>query len=283
MTPALFAAQNPDGGWGARPGSRSWTEPTAWVLLALHNTVSDPIPLRRAVAWLQQAQLADGGWSAGPGIGDRCWVSALVALLPAHLLGQAEHSRALAAVRAGAGPLPAWTDRLRQWMLGIKPQEGPPEQGWPWVPGTAPWLVPTAVSVLALRKYGGDSTENRILLEHAHNYLLARQCQDGGWNHGSSRALGYDGASYPETTGLALLALRGASGAAVERGLATAIRQLRHCQTFEGACWLRLALFAHGRPSSVEAPPRLSLDIREQAIALIVERCLAGEELLWTN
>lgn len=283
MIPALLAAQNPDGGWGARPGSRSWTEPTAWALLALHNLNSDPNPLRRGVAWLRQAQLSDGGWATSPGIGDRCWVSAVVALLPADLLGPDEHRHALAAVRAGAGALPQWTDRLRQWMLGVKTTESQPARGWPWVPGTAAWLVPTAMSILALRKDAGAAIENRTLLEHAQNYLLERQCKDGGWNHGSSRALGYESSSYPETTGLALLALRGVRNAAVERGIAKAAQHARNCQTLEGAYWLRLAFYAHGRTSQVDAPQRSSADNREQALAMIVERCLAGEELLWKN
>ena len=283
MIPALLAAQNPDGGWGAHPGSRSWTEPTAWALLALHTSDSDPVPLRRGVSWLRQAQLSDGGWASSPGIGDRCWVSAVVALLPEDLLGSDEHRRALVAVRAGAGALPDWTDRLRQWMLGAKPQQGPITQGWSWVPGTAPWLVPTALSVLALRKHAGASAENRILLEHAQNYLLERQCRDGGWNHGSTRALGYESSSYPETTGLALLALRGVRSAAVERGIDRAAQHARNCQTLEGAYWLRLAFYAHGRTAQVDAPKRSSADNREQALAMIVERCLAGEELLWKN
>ena len=29
--------QNPDGGWAYFPGKRSWLEPTAYALLALHQ------------------------------------------------------------------------------------------------------------------------------------------------------------------------------------------------------------------------------------------------------
>ncbi|MBI2685861.1 MAG: terpene cyclase/mutase family protein [Acidobacteria bacterium] len=276
MAAALLDAQNADGGWGAQAGGRSWTETTAWALLSLHGRDAKPGVIEKGLAWLRGSQLPEGGWAAAPGIGEKCWVTAVAALLPPALLGVDVHGRAMAAVRAGAEKLPDRVERVRRWMLGQKPAEGPVTQGWPWVPGTAPWVVPSAVSILALRKYGGEGE----LVDHARNYLLARQCKDGGWNHGSSRALGYDTASYPETTGLALLALRGVRGEAVERGLAAAERHARKCQTMEGAQWLRLALQVHAREGVFEPPAHTAGDLREMAIGMIVERCLAGEALL---
>ena len=82
--------------------------------------------------------------------------------------------------------------------------------------------------------------------------MLARRCRDGGWNHGSTRALGYDSGSYPETTGLALLALHDAQGPEVEFGVAAAERHLAMCRSAEAASWLTLGLLARGR--SVSAP-----------------------------
>lgn len=281
MLPALVAGQNADGGWGAVPGGVSWTEPTAWSLLALHGAQSAPAAaVSRGVAWLRRSQMASGGWAAGPGVGAESWVGALVALLGPETLGAAEHARALEAVVRGAEQAPTRTELVRRWMLGQKPAAGPPARGWAWVPGTASWLMPTAVSMLALRKYGAGTEE---MLTAARNYLLARQCADGGWNHGSSRALGYEGASYPETTGLALVALRGEKGAAVARALAAAERQAIRCQTYEGACWLRLALHVHGREAVFAPPAGARPDQREMALAVIVERSMAGEGLLWKS
>jgi hypothetical protein len=71
-------------------------------------------------------------------------------------------------------------------------------------------------------------------------------CADGGWNHGSNQALGRDGDSYPETTGIALLALHGQTSASIERAKAAARKHLGACRNAEGVAWLRMALAAHG-------------------------------------
>lgn len=279
--PALVAGQNEDGGWGAVPKGVSWTEPTAWSLLALHGAKGAPAAaVSRGIAWLRRSQLESGGWAAGPGVGGESWVSALVSLLGPEALGRSEHTRALEAVQRGAEQPPTRTELVRQWMLGRKPAAGPPARGWAWVPGTASWLMPTAISMLTLRKYGVGAAET---LTAARNYLVARQCADGGWNHGSSRALGYDGVSYPETTGLALVALRSEKGTEVERALQAAERQAQRCQTYEGACWLRLALYVHGREAVFAPPAGAKPDHREMALTVIVERSMAGEGLLWRS
>src|SRR5438094_482278 len=101
--------------------------------------------------------------------------------------------------------------------------------GWPYRRGTS-WTEPTALALLALRKAAresqGDELQARI--ESGCAYLLAHRCSDGGWNHGSSRALGYESNSYPETTGIALLALEGVPK--LDGSLSTAERQLRNCR-----------------------------------------------------
>jgi hypothetical protein len=88
-------------------------------------------------------------------------------------------------------------------------------------------------------------------VEAARKFLLQHVCADGGWNHGANRALGRDGDSYPETTGIALLALHGASAGAaltpkIERAKAAARKHLANCRTAEGIAWLRMGLAAHG-------------------------------------
>ncbi len=88
-------------------------------------------------------------------------------------------------------------------------------------------------------------------------------CADGGWNHGSNRALGRDGDSYPETTGIALVALHAVPPSPqLERAKAAARRHLASCRTAEGVAWLRMGLAAHGEPAESQFPltPRTTVD-----------------------
>jgi len=59
--------------------------------------------------------------------------------------------------------------------------------------------------------------------------------------------LGYDCFPYPETTGMALAALRGVQSSGTERGLAVARRFLGECRSADALNWLRLGLLAHGQ------------------------------------
>jgi hypothetical protein len=107
-------------------------------------------------------------------------------------------------------------------------------------------------------------------------YLLAHVCSDGGWNHGAARALDYDARSYPETTGVALLALSGSDGPIIRKACGWARAQLPACQTSEGESWLRLGLLAHGQlPPDVAAPERPARTIQNAALALLASA--AGE------
>ena len=171
-----------------------------------------------------------------------------------------------------------WVFRLRLWMLGADSAgDSLSFDGWPWYPGAAAWVGPTALSVLALQKLakrGGPASRSDLKerIDQGVGYLLARRCSDGGWNHGSTRSLGYDSDSYPETTGLALLALHGLDDQKVTQGVARGEQQLAVCQSSEGVSWLRLGLGAHGRtplaPALVDASTAPALHGGVMAIAL---------------
>jgi hypothetical protein len=108
--------------------------------------------------------------------------------------------------------------------------------------------------LLALEKFrklsvGDIQIQNRI--GEGTSFLLARRCRDGGWNHGSTHSLGYDSDSYPETTGLALLALHGAVKSDMGPAIDVAERHLRESRSLEATSWLTLGLLAHGRSPSV--------------------------------
>jgi hypothetical protein len=146
-------------------------------------------------------------------------------------------------------------------------------EGWPWFPGAAAWVIPTSLGILAFERAltRGEDRKLRARVNSAREFLAGRMCEDGGWNHGSSRALGRDGDSYPETTGIALAALHraGLTDTTVERAKIAARRHLAGCRTAEGIAWLRMGLAAHGESvrSRFSPVPRTTLDAALTAIS----------------
>ena len=70
--------QNRDGGWPYIRGA-SWTEPTAYAILAL-LAPGEPVLAERGMRWMRAAQRRDGGWPLRPGVERNTWVTALEAL-----------------------------------------------------------------------------------------------------------------------------------------------------------------------------------------------------------
>jgi len=242
----IRAVQNPDGGWPYRKGG-SWTEPTVYALLA-HQAGRTAAPRSaETVAWLSAAQGPDGGWTPCGSVDESTWVTALVALLPPETVGAGRHARAVEWLLGHCGMETSPGFRLSVFLRYGKLPEGPDLSGWPWFPGTATWVTPTSLGILALSKcyWRRPSAALRERIDQARNFLLARRCADGGWNHGSAWSLGYNSDSYPETTGQALLALAGTDRANLEEPLRLAQRFLRQQRSAGGAAWLRLGLLAH--------------------------------------
>jgi hypothetical protein len=251
----ILNRQNADGGWSYLRGA-SWTEPTVYATLALLEA-GETASAQRGLQWLRAKQLPDGGWPPHTGFDESTWVTALVALIPTEQLGQPAHARAIAWLTATSGQESSRTFRFREWLLGV-PQL--PEQefpGWPWIPGTAAWVGPTSLAILALQKEDmrKPAPELKARIDEGRKFLLRRMCQGGGWNHGSVRALGYESSPYPETTGLALAALRGVRGPATETAIAVAEKFLSECRSADAMNWLRIGLMAHGRLPVGYCPP----------------------------
>ncbi len=253
---AMEAAQNTDGGWPYEQGRSSWTEPSVFALLAGLNGGMAPSAIRRGVDWLKSSQNADGGWPSQPKTGPSTWVTALVALLPASLLGDSYHQACMKWLLLQTGQESNILYRIRQWMLGNQKLSTGSEPGWAWYPGAAAWVMPTALSLVALRheQKSNASADVARRIQGGVEYLLAHACKDGGWNHGATHALGYEAGAYPETTGVALLALRGEKAPEIDRGIAIAERFFQQPNP-AGAAWLRIGLLAQGCPAPVLAPP----------------------------
>jgi hypothetical protein len=274
----VVSKQNADGGWPYVRGT-SWTEPTVYAVLAL-LAAGEMEPAKRGLNWLLAGQLADGGWSPHAGVDESTWVTALVALLPPEHLGAAFHAQAIAWLMASKGRESSALYRIREWLLG---NAAPPDQefaGWPWIPGAAAWVGPTSLAILALDKEQRRKPTAAMgaRIEEGRRFLLTRMCGQGGWNHGSVRVYGHDSDPYPETTGMALAALRGVRAPQLDRALPVARHFLAVCRSADALNWLRLGLLAHGQlqPGFRPSAPVAYRTLPDTALNLLVAEAQNG-------
>jgi len=222
------AHQNPDGGWGYRPGGQSLVEPSAFCALAL-RAGGEERGTARALDFLKSCQASDGAVGLGPQRKDGNWM-AYAALLAFHGLGVVEEER-----------------RLKEWILRF---ESSPShfsaadleairsafrydasiKGWPWTPGTSAWVEPTALFILALSHAGVPATESRIA--SGLRLLIDRQVSAGGWNFGNPYAKSFALAASSLSTALALAALGAAGFSELDAPIASGIRSF--AKTLEG-------------------------------------------------
>lgn len=246
--------QNADGGWAYSRGS-SWTEPTALVLMAQLASGVESESFPAGVKFLRSLEGSDGGWRPQSGVAESNWVTALVGLLPLEVAGVPQHKRAIRWLKGQTGRESSLSFRLSQRLNGVT-DEYP--EAWPWFPGASSWVIPTSFALLAFQREQKIDPDSgvRDRIESGRRFLLARMCADGGWNHGGNRALGRDGDSYPETTGIALLALGGLDKRNLQKSLNKARQHLKECRTAEGIAWLRMGLAAHGEKADTSFEPR---------------------------
>jgi len=282
---SIISLQNHDGGWPYRKAGGSWTEPTVYALLAQSVEKADPRSLERGFNWLRASQRQDGGWPPRPSVAQSTWVTSLVALLPADGVG---HSRLAAAtdwLMDQTGQEASLVNRLRRELIG---EGGGPEprKGWPFFPGAAAWVSPTAISILALEKarrlQASRGVQERIQV--GRQFLLDRMCKDGGWNYGRANVLGVDADSYPETTGQALLALNGLAlsgtpSPKIGKALAAAQEQARQCPSAEGLSWLQLGLQAHGVAAKGPGRELPCRQIMDSALCILARAALRGRNI----
>ena len=228
-------------------------------------------------------QNRDGGW---PYVRGSSWteptVYAILALLASGELDAAR--RGMDWLRASQLHDGA-TYRLRMWLLGASQLPDQEFPGWPWISGTAAWVGPTSLAILALQKEMRRRPSPAIWrrVDQGHRFLLRRMCQGGGWNHGSVRALGYESIPYPETTGMALAALRGVPASETQHALDVATRFLAECRSADALNWLRIGLMAHGRlPDGYCPPVRLACrTLPETSLDILVAGTQRGNGIFW--
>jgi hypothetical protein len=273
---SLLKSQNADGGWPFQHG-HSWTEPTALGLLALQAAGYSSEARRQAASWLAKQQSPDGGWPPCAIVPTSTWVSSLA------LLSLAQERAYSAGCPKGIGWLARQVypdlpilQNFVEHSLGLTPSQAPGSS--PWFPGTAGWVVPTACSILALSCWSNRLPGEDLIktVQRGQTYLLSRRCADGGWNHGGSLQRSETSPSYPETTGLALLALAGNVSPSLTPTLVLAETFARAPASPEGASWLLMGLAAHGRIVAAIQPPLRPKTNRDRALQLIAFHALRG-------
>ena len=212
--------------------------------------------IRRGLFWLLQTQRASGGWPPNSGVNECTWVTSVAALAFLRFAAFIPAAHLDAAL--------SWTEHqvytddfsfalLLSQSITLAARSRPPEAclGYP---GTAGWVTPTALTAIALSKAAKQRNRPQLhaVAARACDYLVSRRCMDGGWNHGGSSARSEDAISYPETTGLALLALRAVAVKPPQAAVALGHKFLTAPGSVEGLAWLQLAL---GTPSNLAPDP----------------------------
>jgi hypothetical protein len=252
----LRNSQNADGGWGYFPGKRSWFEPTAYAMLALHGRPEAEGQLNSAWALIRSWQLPDGSYRPSGQVQEGTWVTAhAVTLASVRGIDDASVRKSVDWLLQVVGAEHDLSMRAASFFHLIHTKLDVSHEGWPWRNGNASWIEPTAHTLVALKKiasrYRTAEVEHRI--QEGEKLVLGRRCSDGGWNCGNPNVLNFDLPSYPETTGLALVGLQGWNKQELAGALDVARQFRAETKSSLAKAWLQIALRCHGR--ELEAPP----------------------------
>lgn len=271
----LLSQQNRDGGWSYNKGS-SWAEPTAFAILALQSVRDRQVQgdVVRGLTYLAKTQRASGGWSPRADVAECTAVTSVVTLALLACQGTAPEGGLHQALSWIADQV--YRDDLSLSLLLSRAFKLPPLHApgsVPWYPGTAGWVTPTSLTALTLMKAYTRTQEPRFenLARKCCAYLLERRCADGGWNHGGSPLRGDEPSSYPETTGVALLALRAAKLELPTSAVQLAREFAKRPGSVEGLAYIQMGLGnAASWEEGPEAPPpsRTNRDVALRLLAL---------------
>ena len=261
---ALIDRQLPNGGWNyGQASAQADLEPTCLALVAL-GWDSSPAHTR-GLQFLLGAQNPDGSWSAFQG--DDQEGSGLTPL-------------AVTALASGGIMTPA-VERALEWLLDVQGKEShwlwkwkfrtsdtrvrfnPDKYGWPWMPGTCSWVIPTAFAVIALKQAFVCCKPGKVALRirRGTEMLLDRACPEGGWNAGNGVVYGVPMAAHLDATAAALLALHGEKADPIIRASLEWLEDsVAACSAPWGLAWSLLALEAYDRPVECLADRLSDLD-----------------------
>jgi Prenyltransferase and squalene oxidase repeat len=248
---ALIERQIPGAGWSYQPSLQSALEPTCLALLALRR---DSNPARmRGLQFLLGVQNPNGSWSAFTG--DDGQGSGLSALAVLALINNAEMplqaQRGLKWLLISKGKESNWLWRWKFRTSDTHVRFDPDKFGWPWMPATCSWVIPTAFSIVALKQAFVCCKTDRVSfrIRRGVDMLLDRACPGGGWNAGNGVVYGTSLAPHLDATAIALLALCGEEQATtVTESLGWLECSAATCPAPWSLAWSILALDAYDRP-----------------------------------
>jgi hypothetical protein len=250
LADVLGSRQLHSGGWAYFGSGQESIEATCLAALALgHEAQAN---YTAAVSFLLKSQLKDGSWPAFLGDSEGNWATAL-AVCAMNTTGDlaAACEKAVRWLECERGREGRWLWRLKFKTVDRSVRFDPDKYGWPWIPETASWVIPTALSIVALKQFTScnrsEASEQRIQL--GVEMLLDRACVGGGWNAGNSVVYGVPLTPHVEATAIALLALQDQPRSQVIRaGFDWLHERSATIRSAESLAWCILSLFVFQQP-----------------------------------
>ena len=239
------------GGWSFFGARQVSLEATPLAILCLQAERPSEAP--RLGKLLSDVQLADGSWPSFVGDQQSSWTTAPVTC----------------ALNSVSDPSKA-REQGESWLLRTKGQEaigsgdGNSKQliamfkfdsdkyGWPWISGSASWVIPTAFSIIAIKQFTvcNHAEESAKRIHFGVEMLLDRACVDGGWNSGNSLVYGLPLRPHVEATAIALLALQDEQRTeTVKKSLSWLRQNVASMDSVSSLAWCILSLFVYQEPS----------------------------------
>jgi hypothetical protein len=258
------------------------TEPTSLALLALYSWPFCPTVTGDELAPLMARKQPNEFWPAvGDGApGANIWATALAVNTLMVLGATPETFAGSLDALVHCRPLEAsWFLRLKFRFSDRQVRFDPRKYGWPWVPDTISWVVPTSMALITLehaKSQGlirGREVEDRLRL--GAEMLLDRACPEGGWNAGNAVVYGVPLRPHIDATALALAALRFHYHLPMVRNSLTWILNRIDCPSAYSLAWMILAAAAY---QDVRSDVSTALDIARERLATLVEDPRAVED-----
>ena len=240
----------PGGGWSFSDSSQMSLEATC---LATFSMLAErPLTTPEVVRPLLRAQLFDGSWPSFIGDGESSWTTSLaICVLNSANDSSAARERAQSWLLKTKGREGSWFWRWKFRLVDRAVRFDPDCYGWPWLPGSASWVIPTAFSVIAIKQFTAcnrtEATEKRIRL--GVDMLLDRVCVGGGWNSGNSIVYGVPLLAHVDATAIALLALQDEKRTPIVQGSLRWLEQKSsNIESVDSLAWCILSLFVYQEP-----------------------------------